>query len=46
MNQPTDLTLFGYAIPRRAFYWSLFLFPGLAVVIYLSTRSRQGHFRF
>lgn len=40
MNTPTDYTLFGHAVTRRMFYWSIFLCPGLALMIYLSTRSR------
>jgi hypothetical protein len=41
MNTPSDYTLFGHAVPRRMFYWSVFLCPGLALMIYLSTRSRR-----
>lgn len=40
MNTPTDYTLFGHAVTRRMFYWSIFLCPGLALMIWLSTRSR------
>ncbi len=46
MNTPTEYTLFGHAVTRRMFYWSIFLCPGLALMIYLSTRSRvEGDLR-
>lgn len=40
MNPSSDYTLFGHPVSRRLFYWSLFLCPGLALVIWLSSRSR------
>ncbi len=42
MTALTEYTLFGHAVTRRQFYWSIFLCPGLALLIYLSTRSRQA----
>jgi hypothetical protein len=42
MNTPLEYTLFGYPISRRLFYWSLFVCPGVALAIYLSTRSRRA----
>lgn len=41
MNTPSEYTLFGHAVTRRLFYWSVLLCPGLALMIYLSTRSRR-----
>lgn len=40
MTTPTGYTLFGHAVTRRMFYWSLFLCPGLVLMIYVSSRSR------
>jgi hypothetical protein len=40
MNITHEYSLFGHAVTRRAFYWSIFLCPGLAMMIWLSTRSR------
>lgn len=45
MNATISYNLFSCHVSRRLFYWSLFLCPGLALVIYLSTRSRQGSFK-
>lgn len=42
MNNNNEYTLFGYPVPRRAFYWSIFLCPGLALMIYMSTKSRDA----
>jgi hypothetical protein len=42
MNTHAEYTLFGHAVTRRLFYWSVLLCPGLALMIYLSTRSRRG----
>ena len=42
MNTPFEYTLFGYPITRRQFFWSIVLLPGLALMISLSTRSRQA----
>jgi hypothetical protein len=44
MKKTNPYTLFGQPVPRRAFYWSILLCPGLALMIYLSTRSREGGF--
>jgi hypothetical protein len=41
MKTPPDYTLFGHAVSRRLFYWSLFLCPALALMIYLSTRLHR-----
>jgi len=41
MNTPLEYSLFGHPVSRRLFYWSIFLCPGLALMIYLSTRSRR-----
>ena len=45
MNAPIEYTLFGHAVSPRMFYWSVFLCPGLALMIYLSTRSRRDSLR-
>ncbi len=42
MNSSPEYSLFGHAVTRRLFYWSIFLCPGLALMIWLSTRSRSG----
>lgn len=41
MNTPLEYSLFGHPVSRRLFVWSIFLCPGLALAIYLSTRSRR-----
>lgn len=45
MNKTNEYTLFGHAVSRRAFFWSLLLCPGLALMIYLSTHSREDGFK-
>ncbi len=40
MNSSHPYFFFNLPVSRRAYVWSWLLCPGVAVVIYLSTRSR------
>jgi hypothetical protein len=40
MNSSQRYSLFGHPVTRRAYLWSWLICPGLALIIYLSTRER------